>query len=486
MSVPGGGRAINSRNPGNLRPGGPMRPASGAPTRNPVKPAGGQVPGRPFLPYANDDLPFGPNVPVNPRLISRVARIILPLALGYALWHWLNSRIKRPGDLNQQPEITSPTGQTFRINQRRYRDSVTMDFCSPPASGGGTEAGEDVATTEVVKTNVVGFSYSQLGPHSWSYVCGAGNGEVASAVYTFRKADGSTENVALGSFRLGPRRHNTSNRSSGSSTNGIRITSVSIGGAPYVAPPVVDPAYVPPTIPFTPQPLLPGDIPGDGDEKRPKAPPVPLPPPDGEPLGPGTKPEIGTGVGPGTGIGTGGAGQLLPLRPPVVIPLPPGQATSPEITTGTPKPPVVVVRPPVTDPGTEVTPDGVIGQPGTPPPPTLIGIAAEVGKIEQKARQLLERPAAGLDIQELIDALLDALKPGPDPYPAGSYILNPVCENKDPKVADWQAGDGAINLLNAKVDALAELLQAHKDFRQPICATKASGQPVTVQFQEIG
>jgi hypothetical protein len=169
-----------------------------------------------------------------------------------------------------------------------------------------------------------------------------------------------------------------------------------------------------------------------------------------------------------------------------VLPLPPGEATAPEISTGTPKPPGVVVAPPVTPPGVEVTPDGPIGQPGTPPPPTLVGIAAEVGRIEQKTRQLLDRPAGGVDLQELIDALLAALEPEEDTYPAGSYVLNPVCEEKDPAVVNWPGGEGALGLVNAKLDALAELLQAHKDFRQPICATKASGQPVTVQFQEIG
>jgi hypothetical protein len=116
----------------------------------------------------------------------------------------------------------------------------------------------------------------------------------------------------------------------------------------------------------------------------------------------------------------------------------------------------------------------------------LDGIAAEVGRIEQKTRALLDRPAGGIDIQDLIDALLAALQPPAFTYPAGSYVLNPICEEKDPAVANWSAGEGELGLLNAKLDALAELLQAHKDFRQPICATKASGQPVTVQFQEIG
>jgi hypothetical protein len=114
------------------------------------------------------------------------------------------------------------------------------------------------------------------------------------------------------------------------------------------------------------------------------------------------------------------------------------------------------------------------------------GIAAEVGRIEQKTRALLNRPAAGIDIQDLIDALLAALQPPEFTYPAGQYVISPVCGDGEELTAPWPAGTGELGQVNAKLNALAVLLQAHKDLRQPICATKASGQPVTVQFQEIG
>jgi hypothetical protein len=112
-------------------------------------------------------------------------------------------------------------------------------------------------------------------------------------------------------------------------------------------------------------------------------------------------------------------------------------------------------------------------------------IAAELGKVEQKTRALLDRPVPNLDLGGLTDLVQLLLTLIQQVYGPGSYELLPVCEDKDPAVVNWQGGVGAFAQVNVKLDALAELLQAHKDFRQPICATKASGQPVTVVFEEI-
>jgi hypothetical protein len=150
----------------------------------------------------------------------------------------------------------------------------------------------------------------------------------------------------------------------------------------------------------------------------------------------------------------------------------------------------VVVPPPQVNPDEETTPDGVIGQPGTAPPPTMQGIATEVGKIEQKTLQLLNRPAAALDMQELIDALLEALKPPDYNFPAGEYLLRAPCgEASDgapgpPKAARWSAGAGQFAELRERIDALAELVQHHKDLRQPICHLRAQGRALVVDFVE--
>jgi hypothetical protein len=51
-------------------------------------------------------------------------------------------------------------------------------------------------------------------------------------------------------------------------------------------------------------------------------------------------------------------------------------------------------------------------------------------------------------------------------------------------VARWSAGAGELVELRARLDALAELIQHHKDLRQPICHVRATGQELTVDFVE--
>jgi hypothetical protein len=136
--------------------------------------------------------------------------------------------------------------------------------------------------------------------------------------------------------------------------------------------------------------------------------------------------------------------------------------------------------------GTKVIP----GQ-GLSPPPTLTGIAVEVGKIERKLELVLTQPPSGggegppLDLAEVLDLLRELLGLVQRDYPAGSYSLVPVCEERGPAVASWPAGRSPLGEVNAKLNAMASLLQAHKDMRQPICRQKASGEEVTVIFEEI-
>jgi hypothetical protein len=127
---------------------------------------------------------------------------------------------------------------------------------------------------------------------------------------------------------------------------------------------------------------------------------------------------------------------------------------------------------------------GTVGEPGTAPQPTLEGIAVEVGKLEQKMERMLSKPP-GFDfslLEELLEALRNWLA---GLYPGGSYTLTPVCGDGDPIEIEWSGGSGSFNQLNAKLDALAGLLQAHKIKRQPICHVKAVGSPVTVNFREV-
>ena len=261
-------------------------------------------------------------------------------------------------------------------------------------------------------------------------------------------------------------------------------------GVPYPSAPMVrplDPLFEPLTVPgpeVSPDPL-----------RTPS--PMPLAPspwPELQPMGPSPFPDFRP-VEPGVAPVPDPARRPIPL-PPVEPLRPPG--TGQAIGTDAkpvPLPPTQVVPTPAWE---EVPwPDGEpIGEPAKRPPPTLIGIAAELGRLEQKVAQLGARPApSGLDLQGLADLLQEMLDPSPQDFPAGSYELRPVCERDangallPARAVSWSAGEGALVELGLKVDALAQLLQISKELRQPICRGGASidpeGDPVTVTFEEV-
>jgi hypothetical protein len=79
--------------------------------------------------------------------------------------------------------------------------------------------------------------------------------------------------------------------------------------------------------------------------------------------------------------------------------------------------------------------------------------------------------------------------------PAGSYTLTGVCEvdeNGDPIVEirerPWPLALNPFVALEHRLDALALLLQDHKDLKQPVCKAggQMQGRSVTVHFREEG
>jgi hypothetical protein len=154
---------------------------------------------------------------------------------------------------------------------------------------------------------------------------------------------------------------------------------------------------------------------------------------------------------------------------------------------------------PTTDPGSIVPWPGAAPIPGTgpAPAPTLDGIAKEVGRIERKL-EVMNTPNAPGNIVDQIGNLQDLIGPIVELILAATsgtvYTLDSPCEvdddgNRLPAVAVEAPGGltqfGAI--LN-RIDALAELLQVHKDLKQPNCRgadVPVGGEFVTVNFEQI-
>ena len=225
---------------------------------------------------------------------------------------------------------------------------------------------------------------------------------------------------------------------------------------------------------------------------------IPAAPPTPRPAFPATVPTAPPAVVPEPEVAPAPA-QPGPSRPPVAPPIP-RPATTPTVKPAAPVPVVDGVIVPVPAPAPTATPVDVhypwpngpgVGPGGTRP--DIAAIAQEVGRIEQKLA-LMPRPGGDpsnpIDWGDLAATLLRIWEAFSASSAGGTYTLSSPCvvneETEERIVTEVQYSGGLtwLDVLNNKVDALAELQQAAKDLKQPICRHKAEGQPVTVTFTQ--
>jgi hypothetical protein len=299
-----------------------------------------------------------------------------------------------------------------------------------------------------------------------------------------------------GSFKWRPANFQPFQIESGAPPSSFVLTYVDAVGDPTTANPVE--AFVPQPM-WEPEPTTLPDFPEPEPQpeplpepERPRpivpviAPPVPgsvpVAPPGRAPSTPSSEPQAPPAVAPRT--------PAYPQPTPTQQPTPTGQETAPsgELV------PLPLPLPTPTSPtahvinGTQVPANG--------PAPTLTGIAQELGRLERKSAQMLDpsraptgpkRDRLGL-AEDLLGLVVQAII---EQFNAGSYEISSPCElteagERVPVVVPYAAGFNSIHTLHNKVDALAEVLQAHKDLKQPICKqTPAIGEPVTVNFEQV-
>jgi len=220
--------------------------------------------------------------------------------------------------------------------------------------------------------------------------------------------------------------------------------------------PGLDPAAVPDAVPVEVPQTEPGEE-GDKTKKPVIAPPVtPTITPSRGPVSPVRVPKVPSK------LGADGKQLPIPFPKPAPTPVDDHYVNGKPITTGQPR----------TD---------------------LESIAKEVGRIESKTAIALEQmagPAGALDklldlydLLEKIQKLLDATTPG------GEFEMKACCDTDSNKklitVKVPYAGGSALDRIESKVGALAQLLQVHKNLKQPVCTFKAPNSNVTVTFHEV-
>ena len=115
---------------------------------------------------------------------------------------------------------------------------------------------------------------------------------------------------------------------------------------------------------------------------------------------------------------------------------------------------------------------------------SAVAVAQELLRIEKKLEAIMQPgdtpDIPWLDLLGQIANALSILSTG------GTYSMTEFCppHDQEPAVYEWPVpGVPLANLgVAARLDAIAEMLQVHKNLKQPICKTVSQGQPVQVQF----
>lgn len=370
-------------------------------------------------------------------------------------------------------EVTTSTQQTyaFRLGYRNYERETRCDNGATSVYTGGTSAGT-LYTRQCHGIRIVS-------PGSGFYASGCGVAEFVAKFGYAVTFNGSSWNTAeVGGW--GGSRNKQADKSVVYEWS-TWIAELTIGGVPYVPPGVpIDWIGASSVSDFKELPTAPAPKGGTVSPSY-----LPFDVYDqtlvGEPL---TEADIGNAAAPA----------LPPLIAPTFWPVlaPAGRPIAADGNL-VPLPPALPATTPA-DVHFPVPGGSPVGGLAQSPPATLAGIAAEVGRIEAKLNRLLNPLAPGdsTDLLQLLWQAIQALYNSmADNRPAGEYLLSTPCELDEDgdrivsSVGYPETSDNTAAVL-ARIDALAALLQTHKDLKQPICRqTPAVGQPVQVQFVQI-
>lgn len=447
---------------------------------------------RPATPTPPPHTPFQPGASPSPPLSPVVAGLGLLLAAGQALWGLLNFRPPGTPAPLVAGDVLIPNGgfnQSFSVWWQVRTNTSASTNCS---TGVITPASSSTAGVQKVSlfTAKVRILRTTVGSEQR---CAAGSTAATNVTMIEQENQAGVKGLVLvlpdGGIQGG-------GSQSFQNTQTLVGFGQEIGFNNFVPLPKtpIPGTFAPGTRPLAPPPSEPEVAPAPAP-RRPS--PLVAPPPV-VPLLPGTPAVPGVVPRPGQ----------RPVQFPGKVPvIPPAPSTSPAIRPAQPAPLAVPAVGPAVRPAPPVVPvtpvdvvvvDGeVIGGPGQAPRADMIGIAAELGRIERKTENLMRRPENGGPgelaeegilgalrdkLQQLLDELLNDVAGGsyqltrPCPAPGGGEPLPPI-------VVPYPGGTNPIEALSGKLDGIAGLIQAHKDIGQPTCITPVTGEEVTVHFE---
>lgn len=453
-----------------------------------IRPVPSRVAGNRIVPFGRVQYTYKPNPvglrdwkppvpePLQPAPLLGLGTLAL-LGLQALAWAWgqLNSRPKPAFEQVFQPipGTVPPVGNTTPGTWTYRYGPITWQITNPDCSLYPTVFSAAGVPNGINKQNVISVSPVRY----LSGACGVYRREL-----TIKYAGGLPDEVfSLGAVAETSAFRNYSGPES-MSWNGP-------GAVPFVDEPPASPApngYVVPQVEPEPEPAV--------------SPPAPLP----LPL-PATVPQVVPTTEPNTLPAPSPLVPVTPgpVAPPIVKPARPLMPNPPNLPAPTKTVSGTVVLPaPVPVPTTPQ--DAVFPVPGGLPvtgrtmTPTIQAVAQEVGRIEQKIDRMLNPDqgqwGSATDrlqlLWQLLSQLYNALTDG---APAGSYQLSSPCvtdENGD-RVAsevEWDEQGTNHGAILARVDAIAALLQVHKDLKQPNCKgpeVPLAGEFVTVNFEQI-
>lgn len=463
-----------------------------------------------------------------PLRVIGLALTLAPLVLGglYFLWSLLNSRQKGSGTPQGSVDETLPLVSDVEIGLRLMRSGGTTVKCSD-GTFHTSQPGGPSSYISVQHPSVARYSY-KLPRGTYGNQCSPITAEQApNAEVTLYGTNGQVlrhneENSPRWSYGVPSYREETPMQFYWQ----VELLTVNGANQPIPEEPVepVGPApqvpflpAAPAPLPASPEPLAPSPLPLLPPQTVPAPQPAPSPNPAQVPITPGVAPKVvpiappwvKPGVNPAPGRVPAPAPSPAPSPAPAPAPSPaPGPVPFPSTDPSRPTQPTAPDGSlvPVPAPAPSPTPSGeiTVGSPSKPikivprqVPPTLEGIALELGRIERKQEIMLGDPSSGQpDWMDLIGPmaqavgrlleLLAALDSGT------TYTLQSPCEVDaagNPLPARQVQVPGALSMIGAvmnRCDALAELLQVHKELKQPSCKNpRPQGDPVTVNFEEI-